>query len=83
MQKSMKPSSTFFPAPARADEILRKRPSLPGAGDLEPARQPAQEKKPAGSLADKKLAAPAKGFKGGRPPDFDIDGGINWVGRTI
>ena len=46
----------------------------------------AQKSRLANYLSDDKSPAPAtptEGIKGGRPPDFDIDDTIQWVGRTI
>lgn len=49
-------------------------------------RNLAQKSKFTNCLPDNKSPAPAmptKGIKGGRPPDFDTDDTIQWVGRTL
>ncbi|HXC02918.1 MAG TPA: hypothetical protein VNU49_09745 [Opitutaceae bacterium] len=108
MQESMMPSSSTFPAPARASdparEMIHQQPTfaeiekrlgtpfeLPG--DFEKVRELAhalgnlaQKSRLANYLSDNKSPAPVtppKEIKGGRPPDFDMDDTIQWVGRTI
>jgi hypothetical protein len=76
--------------PARTDDLgqeaIRKRPALQKADQLEQVRQLAEKTNFANSLSEKKPAAPVaptNALKGGRPPDFDLDDSIKWMGREV
>jgi hypothetical protein len=86
-------SGSISPASALSQKIIHKRPMMEeGEKRVGPLfersalRILGQETKHENHLSDSKPAAPvasANGIKKSRPPFFDPDGEIHWVGRTI